>query len=55
MKRIDPLVFVIVAVTYGVLITAGAIEKDNRLGALDMAAISALLFAYAIYRSMPLS
>jgi uncharacterized protein YlaN (UPF0358 family) len=50
MKRIEPIVLVIVAIAYGVLITAGVIQKDNRLGALDLLAISALLFAYAALR-----
>ena len=50
MKRIEPVVLVILAVTYGVLITAGVIGKDNRLGALDIVVIGVLLFAYSMLR-----
>ena len=50
MKRIEPLILVILAVTYGVLITAGVIGKDNRLGALDIVVIGAFLFTYAMLR-----
>jgi len=50
MRRIEPLIFVILASAYGVLITSGVIEKENRLGALDILLITVLLFTFMMIR-----
>ena len=51
MKNIIAIIFVILAVVYGVLISTGIIVEDNRLGAFDIVVITSLIFVSILISS----